>query len=189
MIWKCTQSSKASCLDTSSSPERDLAACLLKIPADPNCLLSISVFRWMAKKSPLGEAASTTHLLSCLSRAPPPLHKGENTHSWSWKWNEFLKYQEAESISKALPSALLAAKWISEAKMHWLYFFKGCLICQNTFEYSRTVMGCQLSPNLSFLPSPPWQKLTMLAWDEEQHLSLYKSRTLLDATWTPCSII
>lgn len=47
------------------------------------------------------------------------------------------------------------------SKMHWLYFFKGCLICQNTFEYSRTVMGCQLSPNLSFLPSPPWQKVNI----------------------------
>ena len=45
--------------------------------------------------------------------------------------------------------------------MHWQYFFMGCLICQNTFEYSRTVMGCQLSPNLSFLPSPPWQKLNI----------------------------
>ena len=80
---------------------------------------------------------------------------------WSCKWNKFLKYQEAENISKALPSALLAAKWISEAKTHWLYFFKGCLICQNTSEYSRTVMGFQLSRNLSFLPSPPWQKLNI----------------------------
>lgn len=155
MIWKCTKSSKASSLDTSNSPETDLAACLW-----PRSLLTpishfpSSFFGWITKKLTLRKAISAT-IFHISGGHHPSFARERNGLALNHKWNEFLKYQEAETISKALPLALLAAKWIPKAKKCWLYLFKCYLICQNFWifqKYYQLLVISNASLSSSFLP-------------------------------------
>lgn len=82
---------------------------MAKIPADPNFLLSITVFGWITKKSTSREAVSAT-IFHISEGHGPSFVRERNGLVLNGKLNEFLKYQEAETISKALPLALLAAK-------------------------------------------------------------------------------
>lgn len=161
MIWNSSKSSKASSLDTSNSPERDLAACLWpRSLLTPISYFPSSFFGWITKKLTLREAVSVT-IFHISEGHSPSFVRERNGLVLNGKWNEFLKYQEAETISKALPLALLAAKRIPKAKKCWLYLFKCYLICQNTSEYSRTIISCCLPARLRFLPPPPSQDLNV----------------------------